>query len=243
MIVELMTVGNYMTAHLVLFVIFKNCENQTPFRGHLGNDTKVIQGTDMLVLLIWSWTDEKLPTVDFLVTYPFKPFRPQEHLVTASFLRNLLPIPVINGFLFLWSFYFSHAGFLTAREVTQACTINGIYFRKGMSVFIPIHAFHHDEAYFPDPETYKPERFLPENKGSINPYTYMPFGMGPRNCIGMRMALLEMRVILVRMLQKYRLLKCPETRVPIKVKPKTVLCPAEPVMIQAERRIWVMSLT
>ena len=105
-----------------------------------------------------------------------------------------------------------------------------------MSVFIPIYAMHHDEAYFPDPETYKPERFLPENKGSINPYTYLPFGMGPRNCIGMRMALLEMRVILVRMLQKYRLLKCPETHVPLSVKPRAVLSPAEPVMIRAEKR-------
>ena len=129
-----------------------------------------------------------------------------------------------------------HTGFVTAREVSESCTINGIFFKKGMSVFIPIHAMHHDEAYFADPETYKPERFLPENKGSITPYTYMPFGMGPRNCVGMRMALLEMRVILVRMLQKYRLVKGPETHVPISVKPRSVLSPAEPVMIRAERR-------
>ena len=105
-----------------------------------------------------------------------------------------------------------------------------------MAVIIPIYSLHHDEAYFPDPESYKPERFLPENKESINQFAYQPFGMGPRNCIGMRLALMEMKVVLVRMLQKYRLVRCPETRVPITVKPAAVLSPAEPVMIQVEKR-------
>lgn len=46
-------------------------------------------------------------------------------------------------------------------------------------------SLHYDENYFPDPEKFIPHRFSDENKGNIKPFTYMPFGVGPRNCIGM----------------------------------------------------------
>lgn len=54
---------------------------------------------------------------------------------------------------------------------------------KGSYLIFPAYAFHHDPKYFPDPETFDPERFNDENKNKIIP-TYTPFGMGPRNCIG-----------------------------------------------------------
>lgn len=51
------------------------------------------------------------------------------------------------------------------------------------AVISPI-AIGRDPDHFPDPEKFDPERFSAENKGNINPYTYLPFGLGPRNCIG-----------------------------------------------------------
>jgi cytochrome P450 family 6 len=56
--------------------------------------------------------------------------------------------------------------------------------KKGQSVLIPILGLHRDEEYWPEPDKFIPERFSPENKGSINQYAYLPFGQGPRNCIG-----------------------------------------------------------
>lgn len=55
---------------------------------------------------------------------------------------------------------------------------------KEVGVFLPVWCFHRDPNYFPDPEKFDPERFNDENKHNIKPFTYLPFGVGPRNCIG-----------------------------------------------------------
>lgn len=55
---------------------------------------------------------------------------------------------------------------------------------KGTQVWIPIYGIHHDAKYFANPDRFIPERFSDENKDSIVPGTYIPFGVGPRNCIG-----------------------------------------------------------
>lgn len=56
--------------------------------------------------------------------------------------------------------------------------------KKGESIVIPIYNLHRDENYFPDPDKFDPYRFNEENKHKIKPFTYVPFGVGPRNCIG-----------------------------------------------------------
>ena len=105
-----------------------------------------------------------------------------------------------------------------------------------MGVLIPVYALHRDEEFWPEPDCFNPDRFLPENKGSINEFAYLPFGGGPRMCIGMRFALMEIKTILVKMLQQYRFVRVAETPVPLKVLPIRVLSPAEPVVIKFEKR-------
>ena len=58
-------------------------------------------------------------------------------------------------------------------------------------------------------------RFSPENKASIKPFTYVPFGFGPRICFGMRFALLEGKMALVRVMQQYRFDVSSETEVSV----------------------------
>lgn len=48
----------------------------------------------------------------------------------------------------------------------------------------PIYSIQHDEKYYDNPDKFDPERFNDDNKHKIKPFTYMPFGVGPRNCIG-----------------------------------------------------------
>lgn len=59
-----------------------------------------------------------------------------------------------------------------------------ITIEKGHAFWIPIFSFHRDARWFPDPELFDPDRFSDENKGNIINGTYIPFGIGPRNCIG-----------------------------------------------------------
>lgn len=83
--------------------------------------------------------------------------------------------------------------------------------RKGVGVFIPVWCFHRDPKYFPDPLKFDPERFNDENKHLIKPFTYLPFGVGPRNCIGSRFALCEVKVMLYQLLQHMEVSPCEKT--------------------------------
>ncbi|CAF1197307.1 unnamed protein product [Adineta steineri] len=95
----------------------------------------------------------------------------------------------------------------------------GIVIRKGMIVGIPVWALHHDPQYYPEPYVFKPERFSAENRERIVPYTYLPFGAGPRNCIGTRFALLETKIALIKALSKYRFIPSKNTQVPLRFLP------------------------
>ncbi|XP_053679513.1 probable cytochrome P450 9f2 [Anopheles nili] len=88
---------------------------------------------------------------------------------------------------------------------------------KGTSVFIPISGLHHDPQYFPNPSKFDPERFSEANREKINPSTYLPFGIGPRNCIGSRFALMEVKSIIYYMLQEFSFERTPNTQVPLRL--------------------------
>jgi len=95
-------------------------------------------------------------------------------------------------------------------------TIKGITLKKGVLFVVPIYSLHHNPDFYPDPEAFDPERFSPENKAKRNPFTYLPFGSGPRNCIAMRFALMEVKVVAVLILHKYKMLTCDKTEKSIK---------------------------
>jgi cytochrome P450 family 6 len=73
------------------------------------------------------------------------------------------------------------------RECTKDYNISGtdIVLEKGMTTFISVYALHHDPKYYPEPERFDPERFNEEQKAKRHHYVYLPFGEGPRICIGM----------------------------------------------------------
>ncbi|XP_071834353.1 cytochrome P450 3A11-like [Apostichopus japonicus] len=103
------------------------------------------------------------------------------------------------------------------RVCQEPITIGKYHFEKGQQLFVNIMALHHDPDQWEDPEKFDPERFTKEAKEARNPFSYLPFGTGPRNCIGMRFAMLVLKTALVRMVQNFKFEPCEKTDVPIKM--------------------------
>ncbi|KAF8796724.1 Cytochrome P450 3A11 like protein [Argiope bruennichi] len=91
----------------------------------------------------------------------------------------------------------------------------GILIPKGMILSIPVIAMHRDPRLWPDPERFDPDRFTSEAKAKRDPYSYLPFGAGPRNCVGMRFALMQIKVCLALIIANFKINRCSETKVPL----------------------------
>nr|CAI5854948.1 unnamed protein product [Callosobruchus analis] len=106
----------------------------------------------------------------------------------------------------------------TPRVCTKRYQVPGtdIFIEEGTRVNIPIHAIHRDPEYYPDPEKFDPERFSEENKSKRHPYAFMPFGEGPRICIGARFGLLQAKVGLTAIISKFIVTINEKTQLPLK---------------------------
>lgn len=103
---------------------------------------------------------------------------------------------------------------------------------KGMNLWIPTFAIHRDPQYYPEPEKFDPERFSEENKHNINPSAYLPFGIGPRNCIGMRFALIEVKTVLYHLLLNFSFEATEKTQIPLKLSKSMIA-------MNSEKGIWL----
>ncbi|XP_038077379.1 cytochrome P450 3A24-like [Patiria miniata] len=103
------------------------------------------------------------------------------------------------------------------RICREDCVIKGIQIPKGTMMEFPVWVVHHDPEIWPDPYTFDPQRWSAGNRDKIHPLAWIPFGGGPRKCIGYRFANLEIALVMVRLLQKYRFETCEETDIPPKV--------------------------
>lgn len=94
---------------------------------------------------------------------------------------------------------------LFGREAVEDVELGGYKVRRGSWIFIAPFVVHRDSNCFRDPETFDPLRFSPERINNIPPYAYIPFGGGPRICIGNAFALMEMVLVAATVLQRYHI--------------------------------------
>ncbi|XP_068624567.1 cytochrome P450 6B5-like [Battus philenor] len=99
------------------------------------------------------------------------------------------------------------------RRAQQDYTIPGteVTVKKGQLILISTHGIHRDEKHYPDPEKFDPERFSPENSSARHTCAYMPFGTGPRSCIGLRFAKLQSRMCIAKVLSEFRVQRSQRT--------------------------------
>ncbi|KAM6946134.1 thromboxane-A synthase [Aplochiton taeniatus] len=127
-------------------------------------------------------------------------------------------------------------GFRFARDVDEDIVINGQLLPKGATLEIPAGFLHYDPEYWPEPEKFIPERFTPEAKADRHPFVYLPFGAGPRSCVGMRLAQLEIKMALVHVFRRFNVVACSETKVPLELKSFTTLGPKNGIFVKITKR-------
>ncbi|CAH1375252.1 unnamed protein product [Tenebrio molitor] len=110
------------------------------------------------------------------------------------------------------------------RETADSYTFEetGLTLEKGTSILIPLVGLHYDPQYYPNPEKFDPERFSDENKGDLIPYTFMPFGEGPRVCIGERFAQLVSKLALAYVIKDFVIERTDSTPVPLNLEPSSL---------------------
>ncbi|XP_059172326.1 probable cytochrome P450 6a14 [Physella acuta] len=93
---------------------------------------------------------------------------------------------------------------IITRKAAETRQYNGVTIPKDAGVIIPLDLIMKDPKHFPDPEKFDPERFSDENKAARDAMSFVPFGYGPRQCIGMRLAYLELKLGLVQIVRRVR---------------------------------------
>nr|NP_001352549.1 cytochrome P450 6a13-like [Myzus persicae] len=124
------------------------------------------------------------------------------------------------------------------RKASQTYQIpnDSLTIEKGQKIIIPVYAMHYDPKYYKDPEKFIPERFSTEEKAKRPNGIYLPFGDGPRMCIGKRFAEMEMKLAFVEILTKFEVFPCGKTEIPLKYSNKVLtLMPKHGIWLRFKR--------
>ncbi|KAG8041890.1 hypothetical protein G9C98_007194 [Cotesia typhae] len=127
---------------------------------------------------------------------------------------------------------------LLIRQVNGDLDIGGGYtLPKGSTVFLAIWKLHRSADIWDDPLCFNPDRFLPEQVAKRHPYAYIPFSAGPRNCIGLKYAMMSMKILLATILRNYIFMKDKHVNIEdIEIKAEVFLKTIDPITIKIKRR-------
>ncbi|XP_065202850.1 cytochrome P450 6k1-like [Planococcus citri] len=150
--------------------------------------------------------DEFLQKYDDEITYEMVKSMPYLNLVVSEALRKF---PVFGGL---------------SRTCVRDYQIPNteVVIEKGTEVYIPIAGLHSDPLYFPNPELFDPDRFK-DFESYPGRDAYLPFGDGPKNCIGSRFGQMTVKLALVYLLRDFNFEPCSMTRIPLEYKPFRVV--------------------
>ncbi|KAH8277871.1 hypothetical protein KR018_009444, partial [Drosophila ironensis] len=141
--------------------------------------------------------------------------------IIAETLRLYTVLPVLN------------------RECVEDFVVPGnpkYVIKKGMPVLIPCAAMHRDEKFYPNPDTFNPDNFSPQRVKERDSVEWLPFGDGPRNCIGMRFGQMQARIGLALLLNDFKFSVCDKTTIPMQYDKKHFLVASQDgIYLKVER--------
>jgi len=124
------------------------------------------------------------------------------------------------------------------REALHDVEIDDYRVPKGANVVVPIYTLHRNPRYFPEPETFDPDRFLPEREKELPRYAYLPFGAGPRICIGNYFAMMEGHLLIATLAQRATFFLVPNQVIAPDLTKTLALRPYGKVEAVVKRRVW-----
>ncbi len=120
------------------------------------------------------------------------------------------------------------------RRALEADTLGGFAVQAGTDVILPTYVIHRHPRYWHEPDAFRPERFAPGGEGQGASFAYIPFGAGPRRCLGDGFAIYEMLANLSRFGRRFRLRMVRDQ--PVTLEARVNLRPAQPMFMTLERR-------
>uniref|UniRef100_A0A7E4VT74 Cytochrome P450 n=1 Tax=Panagrellus redivivus TaxID=6233 RepID=A0A7E4VT74_PANRE len=124
---------------------------------------------------------------------------------------------------------------IIGRVLSEDTQVGDYLLPKGITTLIAPFAVHRDKRFYEDPDTFDPEHFAPERMNHRNPFAYLPFSAGPRNCIGQKFATMEQKVILARFFRRYKVTACLH-ELENRGLPELILRPSRGFPIRVEKR-------
>ncbi|XP_023222837.1 cytochrome P450 4C1-like [Centruroides sculpturatus] len=93
---------------------------------------------------------------------------------------------------------------LIARKTPLEMKIGNYVLPANSTLVISIYGIHHNPSVYENPEVFDPDRFLPEKYRNLHPYAFLPFSAGPRNCLGSKLAMITMKMVLANVLRNFK---------------------------------------
>jgi cytochrome P450 len=122
--------------------------------------------------------------------------------------------------------------YVIARRAREDTEVGGFRVPSGSEVIVWVYWTHRDARFYPEPEVFRPERFAKEQLAERPKLAYLPFGAGPRACIGKSFAMMEARLILATLARRHRLSLAPGKRVV--ARPQITLVPKNGIRMKIE---------
>ncbi len=147
-------------------------------------------------------------------------------------LTSILQLPYLNAVCNETLRLYSPEPLTKGKMVRSPFELMGYQLNPGTAVYICLHLLHRCEDIYPEPLKFRPERFL---EREFSNYEFMPFGRGPRRCIGAALAQMSMKLVLATILSNYQL-KLADNRLPRTFPPGTTVAPIAKIVMQGKRR-------